>query len=122
MRAYTVDPAFGLENLHIVERPDPGPPGPGELVLRMRAASLNYRDLMMVQGHYNPRQPLPLVPCSDGVGEIVAVGDGAAGRGSSSRDSGWRRSSPRAGSPAPSAASSCAPPSAARSTARCARG
>ena len=79
MRAYTVDPAFGLEHLQIVERPDPGPPGPGELVLRMRAASLNYRDLLMVQGHYNPRQPLPLVPCSDGVGEIVAVGDGASG-------------------------------------------
>jgi NADPH:quinone reductase-like Zn-dependent oxidoreductase len=42
----------------------------------MRAVSLNYRDLMMVRGHYNPRQPLPLVPCSDGVGEIIAVGDG----------------------------------------------
>jgi NADPH:quinone reductase-like Zn-dependent oxidoreductase len=44
----------------------------------MRAASLNYRDLMTVEGSYNPRQPLPLVPCSDGVGEVVAVGDGVS--------------------------------------------
>jgi NADPH:quinone reductase-like Zn-dependent oxidoreductase len=42
----------------------------------MRAASLNYRDLMTVEGRYNPRQPLPLVPCSDGVGEVVEVGEG----------------------------------------------
>lgn len=42
----------------------------------MRAASLNYRDLMMVRGEYNPRQPLPLIPCSDGVGEVVLVGAG----------------------------------------------
>jgi NADPH:quinone reductase-like Zn-dependent oxidoreductase len=44
--------------------------------LRMRAASLNYRDLMMVEGRYNPRQRLPLVPCSDGVGEVVELGAG----------------------------------------------
>jgi NADPH:quinone reductase-like Zn-dependent oxidoreductase len=42
----------------------------------MRAASLNYRDLLMVLGKYNPRQRLPLVPCSDGVGEVIEVGDG----------------------------------------------
>ncbi|HAZ47077.1 MAG TPA: NAD(P)-dependent alcohol dehydrogenase, partial [Cyanobacteria bacterium UBA11371] len=34
------------------------------------------RDLMVVQGRYNPNQPLPLIPLSDGVGEVVAVGDG----------------------------------------------
>jgi NADPH:quinone reductase-like Zn-dependent oxidoreductase len=42
----------------------------------MRAASLNFRDLLTVTGRYNPRQPLPLVPCSDGAGEVVAVGEG----------------------------------------------
>ena len=42
----------------------------------MRSVSLNYRDLLMVRGHYNPRQPLPLIPCSDGVGEVMAVGEG----------------------------------------------
>jgi NADPH:quinone reductase-like Zn-dependent oxidoreductase len=38
--------------------------------------SLNYRDLLTVEGQYNPNQPLPLVPCSDGAGEVVAVGEG----------------------------------------------
>lgn len=66
---------FGLENLAFVERPDPQP-GAGQVLLRMRAASLNARDLMMVRGRYNPRQPLPLIPGSDGVGEVVAVGTG----------------------------------------------
>lgn len=66
---------FGLEGLERVERPRPVA-GPGEVLLRMRAASLNYRDLLMVQGSYNPRQPLPLVPLSDGVGEVVGLGEG----------------------------------------------
>jgi NADPH:quinone reductase-like Zn-dependent oxidoreductase len=42
----------------------------------MHAAALNARDLMMIRGQYNPKQPLPLVPGSDGSGEISAVGDG----------------------------------------------
>jgi NADPH:quinone reductase-like Zn-dependent oxidoreductase len=46
------------------------------VVLKLRAASLNYRDLEMVNGTYSSRFPLPLVPLSDGVGEVVAVGDG----------------------------------------------
>lgn len=75
MRAIEIRGGFGLDSLALVERPDPAP-GPGQVVVRMRAASLNYRDLLMVQGKYNPRQPLPLVPCSDGAGEVAAVGDG----------------------------------------------
>lgn len=75
MRAFEIQDSFGLENLKQTERPDPEP-GPGQVVLQMRAMSLNYRDLLMVRGHYNPRQPLPLIPCSDGVGEVTAVGDG----------------------------------------------
>lgn len=77
MKAYEIHEKFGLDHLAEVDRPEPEP-GPREVKLRMRAASLNYRDLMMVQGRYNPRQPLPLIPCSDGVGEIVAVGEGAS--------------------------------------------
>lgn len=69
---------FGIDNLREIDGPAPVP-GPGEVLLRMRAASLNFRDLLMVQGRYNPRQPLPLVPCSDGVGEVVALGDGVEG-------------------------------------------
>jgi len=64
-----------LENLKASQRPEPEA-GPGRAVVRIRAVSLNFRDLMMVRGHYNPKQPLPLIPCSDGVGEVVAVGEG----------------------------------------------
>jgi NADPH:quinone reductase-like Zn-dependent oxidoreductase len=76
MRAFEVRDAFGLENLVPTRRPEPSADelGPRQVLLRMRSASLNYRDLMMVQGSYNPRQKLPLIPCSDGVGEVVAVG------------------------------------------------
>ncbi len=47
---------------------------PQEARMRVHATSLNYRDFLMVTGAYNPKQPLPLVPCSDGAGEIVEVG------------------------------------------------
>ncbi len=77
MNAYEIQNAFGLDNLTLVERPDPRP-GPGQVLLKMRAISLNYRDILMVAGHYNPKQPLPLIPCSDGVGVVTEVGDGVA--------------------------------------------
>jgi NADPH:quinone reductase-like Zn-dependent oxidoreductase len=77
MLAYEIRGAFGLENLVVSERPDPRP-GPGEILLALRAAALNYRDLLTVEGKYNPRQKLPLVPCSDGVGEVVEVGPGVS--------------------------------------------
>ena len=66
---------FGLANLVESTRPDPEP-GPGEVLLRVRAASLNYRDWLMIEGKYNPRQALPLVPLSDGAGEVVTCGGG----------------------------------------------
>ncbi|MSP91710.1 MAG: NAD(P)-dependent alcohol dehydrogenase [Myxococcales bacterium] len=78
MRALHLRDSFGLDHLHLVDVPEPEP-GPGEVRVRLRAASLNYRDLLMVGGLYNPRQPLPLVPLSDGVGIIDAVGPGVAG-------------------------------------------
>lgn len=76
MKAWEVRGSFGLDRLELAERPEPEP-GPGEVLLRMRAASINFRDFLMVEGRYNPKQPLPLVPCSDGVGDVVAVGPGA---------------------------------------------
>ena len=77
MKVVEIRDAFGLENLSVSERPDPQP-GPGQVLLRMRAVSLNYRDLLTVRGHYNPKQPLPLIPCSDGVGEVLALGPGVS--------------------------------------------
>ncbi len=68
---------LGLSNLALRDVPDPKP-GPGQVLVRVRACSLNYRDLLTVQGVYNPRQPLPLIPCSDGAGEVAAVGEGVS--------------------------------------------
>lgn len=70
--------SFGFSSLQIVDRPEPEPRR-GEVMLEMRAASLNYRDVLMIRGEYNPRQPLPLIPLSDGVGEVVSVGEGVSG-------------------------------------------
>ncbi len=66
---------FGTEHLVVEELPRPQP-GPGEVLLRMKAAALNFRDLLMVRGLYNPKQPLPLIPCSDGVGLVEDCGAG----------------------------------------------
>ncbi len=66
----------GLDNLAVVERPDPEP-GPGEVLVRLRAATLNYRDLLTVEGGYGSKQrTVDLIPLSDGAGEVVAVGEG----------------------------------------------
>jgi NADPH:quinone reductase-like Zn-dependent oxidoreductase len=46
------------------------------VLVGVRAVSLNYRDLMVVKGQYNPKMKLPRIPCSDGAGEVVAVGAG----------------------------------------------
>ncbi|MFQ3640429.1 MAG: NAD(P)-dependent alcohol dehydrogenase, partial [Chloracidobacterium sp.] len=66
---------FGIDQLTLTERPHPELRA-GEVLVRVRATSLNFRDLMTVTGVYNPKQPLPLIPLSDGVGEVVAVGEG----------------------------------------------
>lgn len=75
MKAYEIRDGFGLDKLVPCERPDPTP-GPFQVRVRVKATSLNYRDLMMVEGRYNPRQKLPLVPNSDGAGVVDAVGPG----------------------------------------------
>jgi NADPH:quinone reductase-like Zn-dependent oxidoreductase len=76
--AYHLDPLHDLDGLSV--RPQSLPqPGPGQVVARVRAASLNRRDLMLAEGTY----PLPavpdVVPLSDGVGEVIAVGAGVTG-------------------------------------------
>jgi len=76
MRVMQIEGAWGPENIRPAERPDPVP-GPGEVVIRMRAVSINPRDLIMSQGGYGRRGgTLPLVPLCDGAGEIAAVGEG----------------------------------------------
>ena len=67
--------SFGLSGLRLAECPEPEP-GPAQVSIRVRSVSLNYRDWLTVDGRYNPKQRLPLVPCSDGAGEVAAVGAG----------------------------------------------
>lgn len=66
---------FGIDKLAVrdVEMPRPGP---SEVLVRLTAASLNYRDLMVVRGTYNPKLKRPMVPLSDGCGVVEDVGQG----------------------------------------------
>jgi NADPH:quinone reductase-like Zn-dependent oxidoreductase len=69
---------FGIDNLALAECECPKP-GAGEVLVRMRAASLNYRDYMAVKGVYNPRMRRPMVPLSDGAGVVEEAGAGVKG-------------------------------------------
>ncbi|MCW1872946.1 NAD(P)-dependent alcohol dehydrogenase (plasmid) [Erwinia sp. INIA-01] len=69
---------FGLENLQLAEVETPAP-GPGELLVKVGAVSLNFRDKAIVDGFYEPhRVPKPLIPVSDASGTVVAVGEGVS--------------------------------------------
>jgi NADPH:quinone reductase-like Zn-dependent oxidoreductase len=72
MKGYRIT-KFGIDELSVgeIERPEPGA---DQVLVRIHAASLNYRDLMMVEGSYNPKLPLPLIPFSDGAGKVVEIG------------------------------------------------
>ncbi|MBW4629264.1 MAG: NAD(P)-dependent alcohol dehydrogenase [Brasilonema octagenarum HA4186-MV1] len=74
MKVWEVQSKEGLEALTLVEKPEPQPKA-GQVLLKMRAASLNYRDLLTVKGAYGSKQKLPFIPLSDGVGEVVDVGE-----------------------------------------------
>ncbi|MEZ6063668.1 MAG: NAD(P)-dependent alcohol dehydrogenase [Planctomycetaceae bacterium] len=75
MRTCQLQNTFGIDSLSIVDQPVPAV-GPGQVLVRMTAWSLNYRDLMTVTGTYNPKMKLPVTPLSDGVGEVIEVGAG----------------------------------------------
>ena len=76
MKAVVLESPDGPQALKLVERPDPTA-GPGEVLVRIKAASLNYRDLVMTRGGYGSRQrKSDLIPLSDGAGDIVEIGDG----------------------------------------------
>lgn len=76
MKAYRLHAFGGPESLKCEELPSPEP-GPGQVRVRVRATSLNFRDLMISKGVYNPKLKLPLIPLSDGAGEVTALGAGA---------------------------------------------
>ncbi len=76
MKVIQLETSFGIDRLVFANRSEPDNPGPDQVLVRMASASLNARDYLTVIGRYNPRQPLPLIPCSDGAGRVVAVGSG----------------------------------------------
>lgn len=75
MRAYQVQTTDGFEAIQKIDTATPEP-GPGEILVKLRACSLNYRDLLIPLGGYHRNTTRPIVPVSDGAGEVVAVGDG----------------------------------------------
>ena len=76
MKIFQLQEDWSIDNLTLTERPKPEP-GPGQVLLKMKAASLNYRDLVVPQRGYGKLTgTLPLIPISDGVGEVIAIGEG----------------------------------------------
>ena len=74
MRQLEVSPAFDLDDLVPVERGTPSAPGVGQILVRMGAVALNYRDLLVATGYDRWRPPVGRVPGSDGVGTVLEVG------------------------------------------------
>jgi len=74
MKAVQLQAPGGIDRLSVTDLQDPGQPGPGEVVVRLRASSLNYHDYLVVNGTI--RTPDGRIPMSDGAGDVVAVGEG----------------------------------------------
>jgi len=76
MRQLEVPASCTLDDLVHLERPDPGDPGVGQVLVRMGAVSLNFRDLLVATGYDRWRPPTGRIPGSDGVGDVIKVGKG----------------------------------------------
>lgn len=75
MRVFQIEGDWGMDNLKLAERPEPVA-GRNQVVIKMRMAALNARDLIVPdRGYGRATGELPLIPVSDGVGEVVAIGD-----------------------------------------------
>lgn len=75
MKAYQIQSDGGIDAIQQIEVSEPQPAA-GEVLVRMRAASLNYRDLIITRGGYARNDRCPVIPLSDGAGEVLAVGKG----------------------------------------------
>lgn len=74
-RAFGIDKAVGVTGLSVRTLPIPAP-APGEVLVHVRASSLNYRDVIILEGNYPMSNSAGRIPLSDGAGEVVAVGHG----------------------------------------------
>ena len=75
MEAYRID-RFGSVGGIVRQSSEDPRPGPKEVLMRVRASSLNYRDLMVLKGGGRGPTKLGVIPLSDGAGEVAAIGDG----------------------------------------------
>jgi NADPH2:quinone reductase len=75
MRAVVCNEFAPIDQLVVEERPDPSP-GPGKVVVAVRAAGVNFVDGLFVQGKYQIKPPLPFTPGGEVAGDVVAVGEG----------------------------------------------
>jgi NADPH:quinone reductase-like Zn-dependent oxidoreductase len=75
MRAYQILPGANIDGLQCIDYPD-RKLGHGEVRIRVHAVSLNYRDLMVASGNYLVTVDDPIIPCSDGAGEVLELGPG----------------------------------------------
>jgi len=73
LKAYELQGPGGVDAMMLVEKPVPAP-GPGQVLVKLKAVTINYRDLLTVKGGYGSRQKFPLVPLSDGAGVVESVG------------------------------------------------
>lgn len=78
MRAVVVRAFAPLDRIEIGELPEPAP-GPGEVVIEVRAAEVNYPDILVIEGRYQVKPPLPFAPGKGAAGVVSAVGDGVSG-------------------------------------------
>jgi len=75
MQAWQINGSFSVDGLQL-NQVAASEPGPGEVVVKVKAVSLNFRDLLVVKGLYSKKVPQPLTICSDAAGEVSAVGSG----------------------------------------------
>ena len=78
MRAWQIVSDRGIDALRLAEVPSPRP-GPGQIVVRVRASSINYRDLATIENPAARNLPYPTVPNSDAAGEVTAIGEDVTG-------------------------------------------
>lgn len=78
MKAWEIGSITGIDGMRLAERADLLA-GPGQVLVEVIAAGLNYRDLMVLEGRYGAPKPAERIPLADGVGRIAALGEGVTG-------------------------------------------
>lgn len=76
------------EDLKLEELPDPSP-GPGEVVVAVTAAALNFFDTLIIRGRYQTRPAFPFSPCAECAGTVAALGEGVTGWRIGERVAAW---------------------------------